>query len=302
METMCDTTPSSDDVDLARLGDALAELRVCEPAALLAVRRSLEQHGQLAAVTVFATATGLEVLDGFKRVRAARALGWPTLRARVHDVGVVDAKLRLLDLHGGRALTEIEEAWLIRSLYRDHSLSQPEIAQRMRRHKSWVWRRLTLVEALDPVVQLDVRIGLLAPRSATALSRLPRGNQPDARSVVVQRGLTVRQTEHLVDEILACSDDARAALIAQRLHGPLPETPPGPRAKRTNNSAGEMTADILAARSLAARLTARLAAMPLEALAPMAAALLRDALSELSPVLRALDAMIADVTRAEGTA
>lgn len=116
----------------------------------------------------------LEILDGFKRVRAARALGLTTLVARVDDVGVADAKLRLTELHTRHGLTEIEEAWVVRSLYREDRLSQPEIARRMSRHKSWVCRRLMLVEALDVTVQADVRLGLLAPRAAISLSRLPR--------------------------------------------------------------------------------------------------------------------------------
>jgi hypothetical protein len=47
----------------------------------------------------------------------------------------------------------------------------------MGRHKSWGLRRLMLVESLDPGVQADVRLGLIAVLAAVAVSRLPRGNQ-----------------------------------------------------------------------------------------------------------------------------
>ena len=129
-------------VELAPLGERLAPLRLCDAAALAAVRGSLGRHGQLSALTLFVHADVLEIIDGFKRVRAARALGWSTLLARVDDVGVIDAKLRLCELHDRRGLSELEEAWLVRSLYRDDGLRQPEIARRMNRHKSWVCRRL----------------------------------------------------------------------------------------------------------------------------------------------------------------
>ena len=69
-------------VEIARLGERLSALRLCDAAALTTVRRSLEEHGQLAAVTLFAEHSGLEIIDGFKRVRAARALGWSTLLSR----------------------------------------------------------------------------------------------------------------------------------------------------------------------------------------------------------------------------
>lgn len=291
-------------VEVAPLGERLSALRLCEATALTTVRRSLEQYGQLNALTLFAAGDGLEIIDGFKRVRAARALGWPTLFARIDDVGSIEAKLRLRELHDRRGLTELEEAWLVRSLYREDRLSQPEIARRMSRHKSWVWRRLMLVESLDPLVQADVRLGLIAPRAAVAVSRLPRGNQQAASAVVVRRGLTVRQTELLVDELLEQHDvAAREALLARRLDGPAMGKPPGRRPSRAARTEADwMSADILRVREIAARLEARLLSTPLEAFTPAAAELIRDALVRLSPVLRALDGVIGTVTGHEDAA
>jgi hypothetical protein len=176
---------------------------------------------------------------------------------------------------------------VVRSLYREDRLPQPEIARRMNRHKSWVWRRLMLVEALDPLVQTDVRLGLIAPRAAVAVSRLPRGNQQAASAVVVRRGLTVRQTEVLVDDALAQQDPTvREALPARRLDGPAISKPPGPRpARPTRSDADWISLDILRVHEIAARLEARLLSTPLEVFAPPAAALMRDALARLSPVL-----------------
>lgn len=286
-------------VDLASLGERLSALRLCDAASLTAVRRSLEQHGQLTALTVFGSRDQLEVLDGFKRARAARALGWPTLLARVDAVDSIEAKLRLCTLHDRRGLTALEEGWLVRSLYREDGLSLPEIARRMVRHRSWVWRRLMLVEVLDTTVQADVRLGLLAARAAVAVSRLPRGNQQAASAVVMRRGLTVRQTELLVDEALSVAEpDTAAALFARRLEERSLAKIPGPRPTRAvRNEADWMSADILKAREVSARLQARLGATRLETFTPGAAELLRDALVLLQPVLRSLDKGIDAATR-----
>ena len=291
-------------VEIAALGERLSALRLCEATAVTAVRRSLEQHGQLSAVTLFAAGAGLEIIDGFKRVRAARSLSWPTLSARIDDVSSIDAKLRLRELHDRRGLTELEEAWLVRSLHREDRVALPEIARRMGRHRSWIWRRLMLVESLDPVVQADVRLGLIAARSAVAVSRLPRGNQQAASAVVVRRGLTVRQTDLLVDELLEQHDPVmRDALNAHRLDGPAPGTPPGPRPARARRSEADwMSTAILRIREVAARLEARLLATPLETFAPAATELMRDALVRLSPVLRALDGVIGRVVGQERAA
>jgi hypothetical protein len=88
------------EVRVDALGERLAALRLCDGEALASVQRSLSQHGQLAAATVYVAERGqLEVIDGFKRLRAARALGWSTLR--VHELGVdgVGAKVAIDTLH-----------------------------------------------------------------------------------------------------------------------------------------------------------------------------------------------------------
>lgn len=199
-------------VEIGSLGERLSSLRLCEAGALETVRRSLAQHGQLSAVTLFGGGEQLEILDGFKRVRAARALGLRTLLARIDNVSSVEAKLRLCELQVHRGLTELEEGWLVRSLYREDRLSQPEIAQLMSRHKSWVWRRLMLVEALAPTVQADVRLGLIVARAAVAVSRLPRGNQQAASMVVMRRGLT--------ESVRRSCSSTRRSLKTARLQAP----------------------------------------------------------------------------------
>lgn len=291
-------------VEVGTLGERLSALRLMDRDALDAMRRSLDAHRQLTPLVVFTQGEQLEIIDGFKRVHAARALGWRTLSASVVSVGSVDAKLRLRALHEGRGLTELEEAWLVRALYREDRLSQPEIARLLGRHKSWVWRRLMLVESLDAEVQTDVRLGLIAPRAAVAVSRLPRGNQRAASAVVMRRGLTVRQTELLVEAALEERDPAaRAALLERRLDGPVPSPPPGPRpsSRAARSEADWMSADILRVREIAARLEARLCAHPLETFTPAAGELVRDALARLVPVLRALESVIGRVTAEEAS-
>lgn len=278
------------DVDLAELGDSLSALRICEASALEAMRRSLARHGQLDALSVFAGLGGLEIIDGFKRVRAARALGLRPLRARLAEVDAAEAKILLVALHDRRGLTELEEGWLIRSLYRDHHLSQPAIAARLGRHKSWVFRRLMLVEALDPAVQADVRLGLIAPRAAVVVSQLPRGNQQDSARVVIRRGLTVQQTGLFVAELLDLGDDAaRTHAITRRLDGVAPGKGPGVRATRAAKSEIDWLAgDIRTLRLVAGRLEARLSGGALLTIGPEAAAIAKESLVALGPVLEAL--------------
>ena len=278
-------------VELAKLGEQLGTLRLQSPEDVQGMQRSLLRHGQMTAATAYRVAPGqLQLLDGFKRLQAARGLGWATLQVRVLDVAGAHAKAAVEALNQQGGLTELEEGWLVRSLHREDGLTQPEIGQLLGRHKSWVCRRLMLVELLDEVVQGDVRLGLLAARTATSLARLPRGNQRAAAEVVAQRGLTTKQTEQLCAALLATADEAeRSHLLddwASGRAGPSNATRTSPR--DSQSPALLIALDVGQLCRLAARLEARLLERPLASFGPEAAATVRSALEGLRPVLALL--------------
>lgn len=285
-------------IAITELGESLSALRLCEPEAVDAMSASLGRYGQLNPLVVFDAGHVIEVVDGFKRLRGARNLGWPKLEVRFCDADGTEAKIQIAALHTGRGLTELEEGWLVRSLYRDDRLSQSAIAERLGRHKSWVCRRLMLVEGLDAEVQAAVRLGLLVPRAAVLLGALPRGNQPAAMRVVTGRALTVRQTELLVTQLAACDNaEARSILLDQWLSGAVAPAVSGPTLKRAVRCEADwLAADVTTLHQVAARLQARLLATPLRALGPVAAEFLVIHLEALVPVLAALSDVVSAVT------
>lgn len=279
-------------VEVADLRETHAGLRVLDDGSIRGMRDSLAQHGQLMALAAYRprdVPRVLEVVDGFKRLRAARELGWVLLRVRVLPVDAAQAKASMGILNHGRGLSGLEEAWLVRSLYREDGLGQPQIGRLLGRHKSWVSRRLLLAEGLDDGVQADVRLGLLAARTAEALARLPRVNQRAVAQAVIQRGLTHHQTERLVTDLLARPDGERATDLLDAL-ARLPAV--GPASGRSRGQertpAQWLMADIGALVRLAARLQARLWERPLSALGEPAARLVADGLCGLLPVLASL--------------
>lgn len=302
MAAMAASDRAASPVPLDELGEHLAPLRLCDPAAVEAMQLALGRHGQLTPLVAFEADGSLEILDGFKRLQAARRLDWKTLCVQRCSVDPVMAIVQIGVLHSGRGLTELEEGWLVRALYRDHGLSQPAIAERLGRHKSWVCRRLLLVEALHDEVQARLRLGLLAPRAAVALAALPRGNQLAASEVVTRRGFTVRQTELFVGQLLeSTSDAARAALVARWATGELCPAKPGPApARAVRSEADWLAADLATLHRVAARVQARLLGTPLLAFGPVVAELLEENLLRLVPVLAALNGTIATTTTPGG--
>ena len=270
------------------LGEALLEVRLCVPEAQQQMRLSLAKLGQLTPVQVYREGGKLELIDGFKRLHAAQAMSWPRLRAEVHAVDAAGAKVRLLRCNAGAGLSEIEEAWLVRSLYRDDKLTQPQIAQLLLRHKSWVCRRLTLVEGLSDEVTADVRLGLLSVSVVRELARLPRGNQDEAAQVVTRRGLTTRQVMRLVDALLGAADEAERARLLAPAATPAEPATGGAGVTRRRTPAEHLAADAFAMKRLSVRLHARLLERSLASLGAEAAAIAARELMELKRALTAL--------------
>ena len=269
------------------LGEALCSMRLCPPQAQQAMQLSLSRLGQLTAVQAYRVAGRLEVFDGLKRLRAARALSWATMRVDVHGLDAVGAKVRRLCCNAGSGLGELEEAWLVRSLYREDRLSQPQIAMLLTRHKSWVCRRLALAESLSDELTASVRLGLVSATAAVELGRLQRCNQDAVMRVVSQRGLTTRQIAQWVQRLLAAAPAQWPGLLEQASSAtPAAGEPKGGAARRTPGE--QLVADAWAMKRLAARLHARLLERSLRSLGAPACAVVCTELAELRATLGAL--------------
>ncbi|MBI2570517.1 MAG: hypothetical protein HYV63_26240 [Candidatus Schekmanbacteria bacterium] len=166
----------------------------------------------------------LVLADGFKRLAAARELGATAALVRVSALDGVAAEVAMISANAGtRGLADLEEGFIVHSLHRTHGRSQVEIAELLGRHKSWVCRRLQMVEHLDPRVLDDLRLGLIGVTMARELVRLPRGNQADAAMAISAHGLGSRQAGRLVSVLCATADpDQRRAVLGNPLEH-LPE-------------------------------------------------------------------------------
>lgn len=187
-------------IPVADLDERYAQLRVPMARHLAAMTESLRRFGQISPVVVCPIDGALAVIDGFKRLAGARELGLETLRVRRFALSAQAAVAAIYGMNrGGRGLCDLEEALVVRTLIRDFHLTQPEVGALLDRDKSWVSRRLSLVERLCPEVQDDVRAGLVPITVAREVARLPRGNQPEVAAAVHRHGLTSREATMLVD-------------------------------------------------------------------------------------------------------
>lgn len=203
---------------LDTLDERLQRYRLIQPKLERQMTQSLRDYGQVSPVVVCQLDGQMVLVDGFKRLHAARSLkGLDHLNAQLLEVDEQGAKAAVFNLNRivGRPL-ELEEAWIIYALVREDGLQQIEAAQMLGRHKSWVSRRLALIERLCDDARQSLRLGLLTPTQARHLTRLPRGNQKAAMETATANSLTSRELSDVVDLLSSSSTNEQTDFVLSK--------------------------------------------------------------------------------------
>lgn len=210
-------------IGLDKIGLRYSNLRVVFPRSEQQMFRSLKNHGQISPVIVTTNGENqYELIDGFKRYRAGEKLGWDNLKTRIVDLGERADKAAMLQLNWtAKSVTEFEEALIVRSLYREDQLKQTEIAALLERHKSWVSRRISLIERLGKEIQSEIQLGLVPISVGRELAKLPYGNQKKSLDTIRKHRLTCREAEKLVGALLESHPSTHESVL--RCEGILTE-------------------------------------------------------------------------------
>ena len=222
-------------LEIVEIGTSYQRVRCLVPRQIEQMKASLTTHGQLTALVVVNRQHGLELIDGFKRHRAAQQMGWTRLRAIFMEVDEPGQWVAMLALNRAtHAMSVLEEALVLREMAA-MGMTQTQIGEILHRHKSWVSRRIGLIERLHPELVEQIREGMLPAGAARRLLGLPAGNQLELATVVMHHGLGSQETELLVQLWKNADPPVRDYLLAHP-HAALanvragdPETPPDPR-------------------------------------------------------------------------
>jgi ParB family chromosome partitioning protein len=184
---------------------------------------SLEETGQQFPITVIPSGRPgfYVVIDGYRRVRGLRKLGRDVVRAQVLRLSAGEALLWVRVGQATAPLTALEQGLLIRELVECQEISLDTIALRTGRSKSWVSRRLDLVQVLPESVQRMVVAGQIPPSSAMkVLVPVARANSDHAQILaraIAEGKLSTREVELLYTHYRSPSPEIREALLASPL-------------------------------------------------------------------------------------
>ncbi len=162
---------------------------------------SIRQQGMIQPVVVRPAADGYELIAGERRWRAACQAGLASIPALVRDVEPSQAMiLAMVENLQREDLNPLEKALGMRTLQEQFGLSQQKVAEALGMSRVSVTNLLRLL-GLEAELRQLLEEGRLEFGHGRALAALPADKQLRAAEAVVNRNLSVRQTEELAQRL-----------------------------------------------------------------------------------------------------
>lgn len=206
-----ETTPAATGDEILKLPISKVEPRAGQPRysfdgeALEELSDSIRQYGLIQPITVRRLSSGYyQIIAGERRWRASRMAGLSEIPARVIEADDRKAtELALVENLQREDLNPIEEARGYKTLMDEFGMTQEEAAQSVGKSRPAVTNALRLL-SLDEAVLTMVENSTLSAGHARALVPIKNPErQLDAAQAVVDKHLSVRQTEAMVSRLLS---------------------------------------------------------------------------------------------------
>jgi len=183
-----------------------------DEASLAELAESIKSRGVIQPIVVRpAGGDQYEILAGERRWRAARLAGLQHVPAVVRDVPDEAALgIGLIENIQREDLNPLEEASGLKRLIEEFHLTHEQVATAIGRSRVGVTNLLRLLE-LAPAVQSLVQDGAIDMGHARALLALSKARQVEVAQRVAAEGLSVRETERLVQEATNAPRKGKAA-------------------------------------------------------------------------------------------
>jgi len=206
------------EVDTHLLDLRYSHTRIKNDKTLVTLTNSIQLYGQIVPVQAISKQERYILIDGYKRLAALKACGRDCITLELTDAEEQDSLFTLLAQTNERKLEAIEQAALIQELHVRFSSSFSEIAKRLGRNKSWVKRRLDLIESLPAEVYQAVMTGKLSSWAASRiLVPLARANEQDCLELtrkIIKDPLSTRELVQLYKHYGKSNRTVRDRIIA----------------------------------------------------------------------------------------
>lgn len=178
---------------------------------------SIRERGLVQPLVVRKVNGKLELIAGERRLRAVKLLGLPEVKIVMMEATDREvAELALIENLQREDLTPLEEAEQYKLLQSRFGMKQEIIAQHVGKSRAVVANMVRLLELAQPVRELLEKSEISVGHAKVLLQLKDAQQQTAAANRVAKQGLTVRQTEQLVKDILN-PDSSRPQIISKVL-------------------------------------------------------------------------------------
>ena len=199
-----DLGPEPSEVDLDSIVPGPMQPRTTfDEASLQNLADSIRAHGIVQPLLVRRRGDGYELVAGERRWRAAKLAGLSRVPVVIKDVPDESLlEIALIENIQREDLNPIEEAQAYKKLIENVGLTQEALASRVGRDRSYITNYLRLLRLPDDLQQLvkEGRLSTGHARTLLALSHLDL--QRRVARQIIEGGLSVRATEHLVHKVI----------------------------------------------------------------------------------------------------
>jgi len=178
---------------------------------------SIKEHGVVQPIIVRRLDDGkYELVAGERRWRASQIIGLKKIPAIIKQLSSKEtSEIALIENIQREDLNPIEEAAAYKALMEEFGLTQEVLSQRVGKSRPFIANTVRLLSLPENVRNL-VSQGSISAGHARALIALPgKKDQEELAQKVAQRGLSVRQTEKTIRDILADKKREKSKLIVK---------------------------------------------------------------------------------------
>lgn len=178
--------------------------RGMDPEALEELASSIRAQGVIQPIVVRPVFGGkYEIVAGERRWRASQLAGLTEIPALIREIPDEAAvAIALIENIQRESLNPIEESMALQRLLEEFSMTHQQVADAVGKSRVTVTNLLRLL-SLAEEVKMMLEHGDLEMGHARALLTLPEAQQIEAAQIIVNKGLSVRETEELVRRIQA---------------------------------------------------------------------------------------------------
>lgn len=180
--------------------------------------QSIRENGILQPITVRSTQDKkFELIAGERRLRAARLVGMTKIPALVIDMQQKDSALfALIENLQRQDLSFFEEAEAIETLITDYKMSRDDVAKKLSIAQSTLSNKLRILKLPEEMRFRLAKAGLTERHARALLSLEDDAQRERALSIMIDRHLTVQESERMIEQMLSRNSKSRTNLRGLR--------------------------------------------------------------------------------------